>query len=304
MIVTRREFLASLALTAAAGALPLGCASPAVPAPKSRLRFGYAAITWGGADLQAIDEIAALGYDGIQLRGGAYDQFHTDPAALRARLAAKQLTFVALSSGNLSIDPARETEMLEMHTAHGRFLRDAGGLYLQIIDERPAGREVTDADCDRLGKLLTEVGRRARDLGVTMVYHPHMGTIGETPAHADRVLAATDPNVVKLLLDVAHYQQGGGDPVAAIRRYRDRLAMLHLKDVVPLPAAAGRPAGYRFVPLGQGRVNLPAVFAALRDVGYDGWAVVELDSVQGTGRTPAQAAADNKRFLESQGFAL
>src|SRR4051794_4092637 len=100
MTVGRRDFLKGMAATALAGALPLACA-PAAPAPKGRIRFGYAAITWGGADLQAIDEIAALGYPGIQLRGGAYDQFHTDPGALRARLAAKGLTFAALSSGNL-----------------------------------------------------------------------------------------------------------------------------------------------------------------------------------------------------------
>ena len=32
------------------------------------IRFGYAAITWGGDDLKAIDEIAGIGFRGIQLR--------------------------------------------------------------------------------------------------------------------------------------------------------------------------------------------------------------------------------------------
>jgi inosose dehydratase len=304
MTVGRREFLKGMAATALAGALPLGCGAAAAPAPKSRMRFAYAAITWGGADLQAIDEIAALGYPGIQLRGGAYDQFRTDPAALRSRLAARNLTFVALSSGNLSIDPAREAEMLAMHDAHARFLRDAGGKYLQLIDERPAGRPVTPDDHVRLGNLLSEIGRRAALLGIQVVHHPHMGAITERPDDAERVIAATDPAAVKLLLDVAHWQQGGGDPAAAVRRYRDRLALLHLKDVEPVPASPSRPAGYRFVELGRGRVDLPAVFDALRDVGYDGWAVVELDSVEGTGRSPQAAAANNKRYLESRGFTL
>jgi inosose dehydratase len=304
MTVNRREFLKGMAASALAGALPIGCARPAVVVPQRRMRFGYAAITWGGQDLQAIDEIAALGYPGIQLRGGAYDQFRTEPAALRQRLAAHRLTFVALSSGNLSIDPAREAEMLSVHAAHARFLRDAGGTYLQLIDERPAGRAITPDDCARLGSLLSEIGRRAAPLGVQVVHHPHMGTISERPDDAERVIAATDPAAVKLLLDVAHWYQGGGDPAAAIRRHRDRLALLHLKDVEPVPATGSRPAGYRFVELGRGRVDLPAVFEALRDVRYDGWAVVELDSVEGTGRTPAQAAADNKRYLESRGFTL
>ena len=49
---------------------------------------------------------------------------------------------------------------------------------------------------------------------------------------------AADPRYVKLELDIAHYQQGGGDPIAAIRRYHDRLLFLHIKDVQsPVPGA-------------------------------------------------------------------
>jgi inosose dehydratase len=295
---TRRDFLKTLSVGAVAGALPAACRMSGAPAPASRIRFGYAAITWGGADRQAIDDIAALGYPGIQLRSGAVAQFGADPAALRALLERRRLTFVALSSGNLSIDPAREAAMLAEHTAHARFLRDAGGLNLQLIDERPAGRDVTTDDCVRLGGLLTEIGRRAAEVGVQVVYHPHMGTIGERPENAERVLDASDPTLVKLLLDVAHYTQGGGDPAAAIRRHHARIGLLHIKDVEPIPAAPG----YRFTELGRGRVDLPAVFDALRDVRYDGWAVVELDDVTSPGRSPAEAAADNKRYLESRGF--
>jgi inosose dehydratase len=303
MPLNRREFVKGTAAALAAAALP-GCrTAPLVSAPP-RMRVGYAAITWGGADRQAIDEISALGYPGIQLRSGAVAQFGADPAGLRALLAARRLTFVALSSGNLSVDPARESAMLAQHVANARFLRDAGGLYLQIIDERPAGRAVTAEDCARLGDLLTRLGRQARDVGVQLVYHPHMGTIGERPDDAERVLAASDPQAVQLLLDVAHWYQGGGDPAAAIRRHRARLGMLHLKDVAPVPATAGQPAGYRFVELGQGRVDLPAVFAALRDVRYDGWGVVELDSVEGTGHSAREAAANNKAYLEARGLTI
>jgi inosose dehydratase len=268
------------------------------------MRVGYAAITWGGADLQAIDDIAALGYPGIQLRASIVDRYGADFAALRARLAARHLAFVALSSGNVSIDPAREAQMISDHEWHAHFLRGAGGMYLQLIDERPAGRAVTPDDCVRLGAVLSRIGERAAAAGVQAVYHPHMGTIGERPDDAERVLAASDPAAVKLLLDVAHWAQGGGDPAAAIRRHRDRLALLHLKDVESVPASGGKPAGYRFVELGRGRLDLPGAFDALREVGYDGWAVVELDSVAGTGRSPVEAAASNKRYLKSHGVAV
>jgi inosose dehydratase len=130
-----------------------------------------------------------------------------------------------------------------------------------------------------------------------------MGTIGERPENSDRVLAASDPSAVKLLLDVAHYAQGGGDPAAAIRRHHDRLALLHIKDVERVPSPDGRPEhAYRFVELGRGYVDLPAVFAALRDVGFRGWAVVELDAVPVPGRSPAESAAMSKQYLVSHGL--
>jgi len=150
-----------------------------------------------------------------------------------------------------------------------------------------------------LGKLLTEIGKRTADVGVPLGYHNHMGTIGEKPDDVDRILDAADPRYVRLELDVAHYHQGGGDPVRAIRRYADRLLFLHLKDA---ERVEGDRPSYRFVELGRGKVNLPGVFAALNDVKFRGWAVVELDSVPDKARTPKDSALIAKRYLEEHGY--
>jgi inosose dehydratase len=262
----------------------------------SAIKVGCAAITWGGNDEQAIADISDLGFPGIQLRANAVRQYGANPTALRELLVGRHLAFVALSSGDVSIDPTAESQMIEQHANNARFLHDAGGLYLQLIDQRPRGRDVTRDDYRRLGRLLTEIGRRATDIGVTAAYHHHMGSLGEKPDEIDRVLDATDQRYVRLLLDVAHYQAGGGDPVAAIRRYRDRILFLHVKDL-RRPVSADGPA-YQFVELGRGLVDLKGVFAALREIGFQGWAVVELDSVPDPSRTPKEANAISKRYLE------
>jgi inosose dehydratase len=188
--------------------------------------------------------------------------------------------------------------MIDTHVRNARFLRDAGGLYLQLTVDRPAGRAVTDADYVSAGRLLSDVGRRTADLGVPLGFHPHMGSLAERPVELDRVMDAADPRYVRLLLDVAHYQQGGGDSVGAIRRYRDRLMFLHIKDVRDGPGANE----YQFVELGQGRVNVREIFAALTEVSFRGWAVVELDSVPDPTRSPKDSAAMSKRYLESIGI--
>jgi inosose dehydratase len=183
-----------------------------------------------------------------------------------------------------------------MHVAHAQFLHDAGGQYLQVIDERPKGRAIVAADYTRLGRLMTALGRRTADLGIPLVYHHHMNSLGEKPQEIDAVLDATDPKAVGVLFDIAHYQQGGGDPIAAIRRYRDRIRVVHLKDV----RAIDRAPGYEWVELGRGRVDVKGCVAALKAIGFRGWAIIELDRVPDANGSPKASAALNKQYAEQQ----
>ena len=289
-MVTRRSLLKTLSLAAVAQGF--GRTLHAQP----RILYGYAAITWGSALTQAIEDISAVGFHAIQLRGEAVTQFGARPQELRDLLTRHRLVFAVLSSGNLSIDPAREREMLATHVRHAQFVRDAGGAYLQVIDERPKGRRIVANDYRRLGRLLTELGKRTADLHIPLVYHHHMNSLGEKPQEIDAVLAAADPKFVRLLFDTAHYRQGGGDPVKALRQYRQWIEVLHLKDV----RVSGGPGRYEFVELGRGHLDLHGVFDALREMEYDKWAIVELDRVVDPGRTPKDAAEVNRRFLVEQ----
>jgi inosose dehydratase len=301
MVMSRRQLLAGLSSSLAiASSFARLLASSDASRPEreaigaaAAMRFGYAAITWGAAIGQAIDDIAAVGFRGIQLRIEAFQQYGDRPAALEDLLQQRGLAFAVLSSGNLSIDPAREAEELATHVRHAQFVRAAGGQLLQIIDERPKGREIVPEDYRRLGRLLTTLGQRTADIGVPLVYHHHMNSLGERPNEVAAVLEAADPKHVRLLFDVAHYQQGGGDPVAAIKRYGSWIDVVHLKDVVAQPSGSG----YQFVELGRGRVDLPGVFAALDAIGFSGWSIVELDRVPEPGRTPKESAEINRRYL-------
>jgi len=274
----RRAFLAS---GVSAAALAAGFR---LHRSAARIRFGYAAITWGGNDAQAIDDIAALGFRGIQLRQSAVAKWGDRPAELKALLAERRLVLVALSSGVVT------PESLERHVSNARFVRDVGGLYLQALDERPKGRAPVPDDYRQLGRLLTDLGRRTADLGIKLGYHNHMGALGEAPDEVARVLDAADPRFVHFELDTAHYQQAGGDPATAVRRYGSRVLFLHVKDL---------DASNRFVELGRGKVDFKAVFAGLDATRFDGWAVVELDSVPDTSRTPKESGAIARRYLEA-----
>ncbi len=282
----RREFLGLIGASAAVFRLQ----APA------RIKVGYAAITWGGNDPKAIDEVAAAGFKGIQLRASAFDRWSSQPGELKALLAAHTVAFPVLSSGNLNYQPDAVAANIDLHLTHAKFVRDAGGEMLQVIDEKPKGRAVTPDDYGRLADALNTLGEKTKAIGVPLVYHHHMNSTGEPPAAIEAIMRDASASAVGLLFDIAHYQQGGGDPVSAIRRYGKAIKVVHLKDVRPIEAAPG----YQWVELGRGRVDVKGCVAALKAVDFGGWAIVELDRVVDPGGTPLASARANRAFVVNQ----
>lgn len=287
---TRREFLAGAGAATALVAVSGSAANP------HRIRYGYTAMPWDKQEREAIDDISAVGYQGIQFRADALTDF--TPDQLRATLSAHKLIFVALSSGAVSLDQST-SDQVALHGAHADFVRKAGGLYLQVLDElKGYPRNAAPEECRRLGQLLTEIGKRTADAGIPLGYHNHLNTLSQMPENLARILDNADPRYVKLELDTAHSVAGGGDPAKQIIEYRDRMLFLHLKDVVDLAPGSKGKYPFQFVELGNGRVDFPAVFEALRTIGYRGWAVVELDREPIKTRSPKESAIISREYLE------
>lgn len=301
---SRRAFLAKAGLAALAVpflAVP-GAAAGAFKGVKG-MKVGYASITWSGNDVQAIKDIASLGFKGIQLRANVLQEFGEKPAALRELLQQHKLELPMFSSGNANIHTGKDEEVIQQHINHARFVKALGGSTIQLTNTaRPKEGNPTDADLQAYGRLLNEIGRRTRDLGVQVAYHNHMHQLGETPHEVEVILSSCSEENVQLLLDVAHFHQGGGDPAAAVRQYSNRIKALHLKDVRPQPEKG--PAAYTFVELGQGEVGLPDVFKALAEIKFKGWGIVELDAVPDKSKTPLQCGQTSRAYLQSQGIKI
>jgi inosose dehydratase len=313
MSSSRRNFIVGLASAGALAAMPrparANLAGPLyppmnltafdVPVPRgdSFVRAGCSAITWSDNAAQAIDDISADGFAGIQLRAPTLDQY-PDPHVLRDLLAQHKLTFVALSSGAASLDPALRQSQLDLHVKHAQYLHEAGGHYLQLVASGAKPTQTfTAADYRLQGELFTEIGKSIADYGIKLGFHNHMNTVGQAPEAVDAILKASDPRYLFLELDVAHYLQGGGDPAAAIHKYGRRILFMHFKDV----KNASTPSGYEWVELGDGRVDFPAVFSALHAVNFRGWGIVELDRVPvGDPLSPKDANASSLRYLREK----
>jgi inosose dehydratase len=285
----RRGFLVG---AGAAGLAALAPRAGQAAGKSGGISIGYAAITWGEKGARtAIQEIAQAGYTGIQLRLNILKEFDK-PETLKAELAKSKLTFACLSGGGPSSDASKRQAEVDKFLEGVKFAKAAGALSVQATSPH-RGATVTPEELKSFAETLNAIGKRTAELGMPLVFHPHMDQIGQNPEDTEVILNASDPKYVKLLLDTGHWAAAGGDPVKTIKAHGKRLGMLHIKDVKDGAGAKK----YEFVELGQGKVDFPAVFAALKSVGFAGWAVVELDRVP-AGRAPKDAAVANKAFLE------
>lgn len=292
----RREFMQSAAGLAGLAFLPTW-------AP-SGIKFGYSSITWGGKDLQAIQEIASLGFKGIQLRANTYPVFKDKPQELKDALDKAGLSLVMFSSGNVEIAPEKVEASIAQHVKHAEFVKQLGGIAIQLTNSLRKNNQIpTKEELVHLAEVMNEIGARTKAIGIQTTYHNHMHQWGETPEEVDVIMAHLDPSKVLLELDVAHYFQGGGDPAKAVLKYKKILHTLHIKDVeAPIKGKEDQPKSYKFVELGQGKVNLKEVFKNLDKINFKGWAVVELDGVPSPDKSPLQCGTTSRDFLQSLGY--
>jgi inosose dehydratase len=259
-----------------------------------------------------LDEIARTGYEGTQLGNG-----FPRGGALKSMLAERGLRLAEVyTSLPCSVDGPAD-DALDVGRERLALLHDGGGevlvLALDGSPERSAAsgraseRSTPRLDADawrRLGRIVDRVASEAVAAGHRVAFHQHTGTFVETPQELEALLAATDPALVSICLDVGHWTVGGGDPAEALRRYGRRVTHLHLKDVdadVLADLRAGRLADFDeairarlFTELGAGVIDLPAILAVLAERDYDGWLMVEQDSCWGP---PAESAAIGRRVL-------
>lgn len=120
----------------------------------------------------------------------------------------------------------------------------------------------------------------------------------------DELMSLCDPEVVFFAPDSAHLTGAGMDPAAIIRKYHNRVAYVHLKDLTSkeatkedFPMLLGNEALPVFCELGLGSIDFPPIIEALNEIDYKGWMTVEID--QSTS-TPMQSLQICRDFVEQQ----
>ena len=165
---------------------------------------------------QCLRETRLAGFIGTEMGG----KFPTDPATLAAVLRSFDLQFISAWWDGAAFERDLDAEWQAV-LPHLTFLREMGATQIVYADsslgrhgnlwaplsQRPA---LKDDDWPAYGRKLTELADRMAEFGVMMAFHHHIGTIVETGAEIDRLMAETGPSV-GLLFDTGHCLFGGGD---------------------------------------------------------------------------------------------
>ncbi len=268
---------------------------------------------------RCLDEIAEAGYQWTEL--GPYGYLPTDLATLQAELSQRGLRASGtFAMGHLEDDaawPGLEKQIL----GAGQSLAYLGAEFLILIDdtytnlwtgEATAPSRLDDEAWKRLIDRTHQVVEMVRDqFGLQVVFHPHAETHVEYEGQIETFLSQTDAERVLLCLDTGHHAYRGGDPIELIRRHHRRIPYLHLKSVrpdlqkkvaeenIPFAHAVGMDL---FCEPSQGVVDFPALCQVLREIDYNGYAIVEQDMYPAPFDKPLPIAKRTREYLRAIGI--
>ena len=269
-----------------------------------------AAAGYAGIDLGPVGYLAAKEQLGGELRrrhlglaGGFFELPFSDPAAMKSALDGLDSLLDVFDAAKASAGgPAPRPT-----------LADAGSDLRRARPAQAARDHSLGFDGEGWKRFASGVElalARCRERGYEPTFHHETGTHIEAVWEIEKLLELTP---IGLCLDTGHLLLGGGDPVVAMRDWKERINHLHLKDarrkvvdqiireVAPVAEIWKRKA---FCRLGEGDLDVDAVLEALRN-GYSGWLVVEQDVLPDDDNplgTPARDQRANRQFLTARGF--
>jgi sugar phosphate isomerase/epimerase len=243
------------------GMAEMSCA-PRKGTPLYQAPLGIAAYTFRnefpkGVE-QTLDIIQKMGF--TEYEGGTAGM---DPVEFKKLANARGISIPSTGAGfeELEKDPQAVADRV----------KSLGAKYVMVAWIPHKRGEFSKADADRAIKAFNEGGKVLKENGITFKYHVHgyefqpygSGTL------FDYLVENTNPDYVKLQMDVMWTHFGGGDPVALLKKYDNRWVSLHLKDFrkgAPKDMT-GLTGHENDVPLGMGELDIPGILREANKIG-------------------------------------
>ena len=293
-IVDRRGFLKFAALGVATAALPTSLSAK----KKRNIQIGHTGITWPNDVTQAITDTGTLGFYGFETFGDVLTKYESQ-GGLEAALEQHHLPLISgYCTVNLTDSEKRKDEM-EKAVAWAKLIKKYNGRIFVL-----GPNQVKRADYDfathkaNIVATLNETAKVVTDQGLTPVLHQHTGTCVESRDETYAVLDAVDTRYLKFGPDIGQLTKGGSDAVQVVKDYLPLVQHMHLKDYNGVdPHLLG------YCPLGEGKVNIPAILDLMAGRKIHGMVMGELDNdpKDPSPTPPVDLVKKSKVYLESLG---
>lgn len=229
-----------------------------------------------------IEQIAKIGYKGIEIGG--------DVGGMTGKELRKFLDGLglAVSGCHTSIDIISK----DIRPAID-FALELGNKWIVCPYLPKEWRENAD-DWKKMAKILEDAGRRCEEAGLKILYHNHdfEFTKFDGKYGLDILYENSDPRLVQAELDTYWIKRGGEEPVDYIRKYKNRVPLVHLKDMTA-------DESHTFAEIGEGMLDIEGIFAVAKEAGAE-WMVVEQDACK---RPPLESVRISFENLKKMGFA-
>lgn len=157
----------------------------------------------------------------------------------------------------------------------------------------PPDRWQEEASLRATAQSLNRIGAACKEQGLQFCYHNHAFEFQtlDNGYILDILYGDTDPELVRAEVDTYWVQYAGFDPAELIERYRERVLLVHLKDMDPEDRS--------FAEVGEGTLDWKAIFAASEAAEAE-WTIVEQDRCK---RPPLESARLSLENLRAMGMA-
>jgi sugar phosphate isomerase/epimerase len=166
------------------------------------------------------------------------------------------------------------------------------------IGSMPPDYRIGEEGFHHFAKEANLVGEKLAKAGLTFSYHNHsfeFVRFGKKTG-LDILFEESDPRYLQFELDTYWIQHGGADPDDWCRKVKNRMPVVHLKDMTV--TADGWNVQQLMAEVGEGNLNWPAILSACKEANVR-WYAVEQDVCQ---RDPFESLAISYRNLHAMGL--
>lgn len=229
-----------------------------------------------------LKKVSEKGYKYFEIFEGNICNYSDKQDEFKSLMKKHNISLLGVYIGCHFIYPdALPDEIAKVHKV-SKLAKEFGAKHIVLGGGSIRAKGIQEEDYKLLAKGVDEANKAVKEYGLTPSYHPHLGSLVETPDQIEKFFNYSD---TLFCPDIAHLIAGGSNIMELLKKYYNRIPYIHLKDI----------DNGTFVPLGKGQAPIKEIINFFKDKGFKGDWLVEIDGYPGDA---CEACETSFKFLQ------